>query len=595
MSKSPNDIGDGTIKVSLYSEGNVLDDDYALVLAIVYRKINKIPYAKLVFKDGNMEKGDFPLSNKDDLKPGKLIKIEAGYGQETESIFEGIVVKHGIKISGKNSSILEVELKDKAVSMTLSKKSASYIDMKDSDIMSELIGNYNLTADVEVTDTQFKQMVQYYSTDWDFVLNRAEANGLLIIVDDGNVSVKTPQLSEDSVLKVSYGLDLMYFKADVDASQQFSTTSSSAWNCTDQKLNNEEGEDASLNEQGDIKQSELAEAMGSQEFILQNVISYEESELKPCADFALMKSGLGKIKGKIHFQGNAKVKPGAIIELDKVGNRFNGNVYVSAVKHVLADGNWISEVDMGLSTDGISQNKTTNNLNHNKLLPDIEGLHIGTVEKLDADPLGEIRIQVKCPLLGDSSEAIWARLSNMYAFSEYGSFFIPEIGSEVILGFFNNDPRFPVVLGSMYSSNNKSPYELTADNFTKAIVTKNKLKIEFDDDKKSTSILTPAGNSIVLSDDEKSIVITDQNENKIELSSDGIVLDSPKDISITSKAKIKLDGTGGIELQSTSDIKLSGMNIDQEANAGFTAKGTASAELSASGSTTVKGSMVMIN
>jgi len=37
------------------------------------------------------------------------------------------------------------------------------------------------------------------------------------------------------------------------------------------------------------------------------------------------------------------------------------------------------------------------------------------------------------------------------------------------------------------------------------------------------------------------------------------------------------------------------LNITQIANVAFTAKGTATAELSASGQTTVKGAMVLIN
>ena len=595
MAKSPKELSNGIIKISIYSEGNVLDDEFALVSVVIYRKINKIPYAKIVFKDGDMENGDFPLSNKDDLKPGKLVKIEAGYGQEQAVVFEGLVVKHGIKISEGNSSTLEVELKDKAVKMTLSKKNNSFIDEKDSDIISQIIQDYGLNSDVEATNTCFKQMLQYYSTDWDFILSRAMANGLLTIVDDGCLSVKTPQLSDEAVLKVTYGLDLIYFKADVDATKQVNSSKSSAWNCTDQEIVNEDGNSPELNRQGNITSSELAEAMGTQECLLQNSITFDELELKPWSDFALMKSGLSRIIGNMQFQGNAKAKPGVIIELDKLGDRFNGNAYISAVKHSMIDGNWISEVDLGLSSealDRVSQSNLTKDL---ELLPGIKGLHIGVVEKLDGDPAGENRIQIKCPLLGKDVEAIWARLSNIYASNESGSFFIPEIGSEVIIGFFNNDPRFPVILGALYSSKNKSPYEPSADNFTKAIVTQSKLKIEFDDDKKSTSIITPAGNTIVLSDDEESIAITDQNKNKIELNGDGIVIDSPKDISITSKSKIKLDGTGGIELQSTGDIKLAGMNIDQSANASFTAKGNASAELSASGSTTIKGAMVMVN
>jgi hypothetical protein len=42
-------------------------------------------------------------------------------------------------------------------------------------------------------------------------------------------------------------------------------------------------------------------------------------------------------------------------------------------------------------------------------------------------------------------------------------------------------------------------------------------------------------------------------------------------------------------------VEVSGVNISQSAQASFTAKGNASAELSASGQTVVKGAMVMIN
>ena len=139
------------------------------------------------------------------------------------------------------------------------------------------------------------------------------------------------------------------------------------------------------------------------------------------------------------------------------------------------------------------------------------------------------------------------------------------------------------------------PYELTADNFTKAIVTKSQLKIEFDDDRKITTIITPGGNQAVLSDDEKSILLQDQNGNKVELSPDGIVLDSPKDISVTAKGKSTIDATGEVAMSSKADVSVKGMNVNHEANVGFAAKGNATAELSASGQTTVKGAMVMIN
>jgi uncharacterized protein involved in type VI secretion and phage assembly len=225
----------------------------------------------------------------------------------------------------------------------------------------------------------------------------------------------------------------------------------------------------------------------------------------------------------------------------------------------------------------------------------VEGLQIGVVKKLDEDPDGQCKIQVSMPVSQAETDGVWARLANFYASNTFGAFFIPEIGDEVVIGYLNNDPSNPVVLASLYSSKLAPPYALTADNFTKAIVTKSQLKIEFDDEKKVITLITPGNNRIILSDTDKSILLQDQNGNKVELSESGIVLDSPKDISISAKGKISVDAVGEIAVSSNADVSVKGMNVNHSANVGFVAKGSASAELSASGQTTIKGAMVMIN
>lgn len=596
MADSPLKAGKGNVKIAITSEGTAIGDKYRMVSLLVCRKINKIPYAKIVFIDGDMPNGDFPLSNKDIFKPGKSIKISAGYGQKTETVFEGIVVKHGIQISGSNASRLVLELKDKAVRMTAGRNNANFTDSKDSEVINTLIGNHKgLKADVGSTKTKHKQLVQYYATDWDFMLSRAEVNGLLVIVDDGKVTVKAPDTGSGAVLKVSYGLDLMYFKADADASGQLAASTGTAWSISGQKTSAKEGAAPKLNKQGNLTDADLTAVMGVKNFQLQSATPLESTDLQAWADSCLLRAGLSKITGTMEFQGNAKAKPGAVIELNRLGKRFNGKVFLSAVQHVFTEGNWITEADFGLKNDWFQDNKNIVSPPASGLLPGMDGLQTGIVEKPDGDPEGENRIQVKLPLLGKKAKAVWARMANFYGLNDYGTFFIPEKGTEVILGFFNNDPRYPVILGSLYSSKNKPPYKITADNFTKAITTKSKLKIVLDDEKKVTKIETPGGNKIVISDDEKSVLLSDQNNNKVTLSSDGISLKSPKDIKISAGSKIALDGTGGVSVSSGADIKLSGLNISQSANASFTAKGTASAEFSASGSTTVKGAVVMIN
>jgi uncharacterized protein involved in type VI secretion and phage assembly len=194
----------------------------------------------------------------------------------------------------------------------------------------------------------------------------------------------------------------------------------------------------------------------------------------------------------------------------------------------------------------------------------------------DPDKLGRVRVNFYWQ--EDNLMSPWLRIVNTYSGAEAGFYFIPEVDDEVMVDFEGGNAEKPFVIGSLHHGKNKpAPYWPDKNNSFKGILSKSKLKIEFDDQKKITTIETPGGNKAVLSDDEKSILLQDQNQNKIELTTGGIVLDSPKDIKITSKSKIIIDSSGGIDISSTS------------------AKGNATAELSSSGNTTVKGSMVMIN
>lgn len=597
MADSPEAKSSGVFRLTVYSDGAKLADTVGVVSVTVNKPVNKIPSARIVVLDGDMPNMDFPVSNTDDFKPGTPIKINAGYGSNEDTIFQGIVVRHGIKISGDNYARLIVECQDEAVGMTIGRKNANFIDSSDSEIITQLIGSYSgLSSDVDDTATTFNEVVQYYSSDWDFLMSRAEMNGLLVIVDDGAVSVKAPDIDGSPVLTVTYGVDLMDFDADIDARTQLASVKATAWDMKNQAVvESKEAKPKTLNQQGNLDSAELATVINLQSFRLQTAATIEKTEAESWADGQQVKAGLARIQGRMRFQGSAKAKPGALIELVGVGSRFSGDVFVSGVNHDISDGNWITEVDFGLSPDRFAEKRDLTAPPASGMLPGVEGLQIGVVMKLDEDPDGQNKIQVSVPVLQTETEGVWARLTSFYGSEGIGAFFIPEIGDEVVLGYFNNDPSYPVILGSLYSSSRQPPYSLTADNFTKAIVTKSELKIEFDDEKKIITVVTPSNNQIVISDDDGSILVQDQNDNQVKLSSDGILLDSAKDIIITAKGKVTIDAVGEIGITSKADVNIDGLNINGTAKVGFTAKGNATAEVSASGQTTIKGAVVMIN
>jgi Rhs element Vgr protein len=596
MALSPLTNSDGVLSYTILVAGTPVATSIEVVSIDINLAVNRINTATLVLNDGNMAENKFPNSDSATFLPGANITIQLGYDQDVVDVFSGIIIKHSVKISGNNFARLVIECKDKAIAMTVGRKNANFIDMKDSDIISQLIGNSaGLTATVTATTYQHKELVQFYSSDWDFMLARAEANGMLVTLDAGTVTVAAPKVSSAAVLTVTYGIDLIDFSADLDARAQFQTVTSYGWDLASQKVLQQQATPETLNAQGNVTSATLATILALSDFRLQSTVPMDSAELTTWSKAQQLKSGLARIRGQVSFQGSALAKPGTLIELVGVGDRFNGDIFVSGVYHRVTDGDWTTRVDFGMSPNWFTESTDIIAPPAAGLIPGISGLHVGVVMKLDEDPNQQYRVQVSIPEMSASADGFWARLTNFYSSNGFGAFFLPEIGDEVVLGFFNDDPSHPVILGSLYSSKNIPAYTPEAANNTKALVTRSQMKVEFDEEKKIITITTPAANKLVISDEGKSILLHDQNNNTVTLDSAGITLDSPKDITLKAKGKIVLDAANNIEVTAKMDIKQTGLNITSTANVGFTAKGSATAEVSASGTTTIKGAMVMIN
>ncbi|HEY0435635.1 MAG TPA: type VI secretion system tip protein VgrG, partial [Phenylobacterium sp.] len=446
------------------------------------------------------------------------------------------------------------------------------------------------------TTPAHKELVQYYCTDWDFMVARAEANGLLVIATDGTLSVEAPKTDATAELEVAYGTDLYEFQAEIDARTQLASVEAVGWDtATLEIVRSSAAAPETLNTQGNLDAAALSAVLGLDTYVMQTATPLESDVLGTWAKAQQVKAALARIRGAMSFQGSAKAKVGGLIDVSGVGERFNGTVFVGGLEHRIEDGNWVTEVQFGMDPEWFIQRADVVAPPAAGWLPGAEGLQVGIVLKLDGDPANAQRIQVSTPILDAETPGVWARLSQFHASNAFGAFFVPEVGDEVVLGYFNNDPSHPVILGSLYSSKNAPAYTLAAENNIKALVSRCLAKVEINEEDKSITITTPGKNKIVLSDKDKQIQIEDETKNKVTLSTSGIVLDSPKDISITAKGTLTLEAVGAVSISSKADLSAKGLNVTCQGEVGFTGKGSASAELSASGQTTVKGAMVMIN
>lgn len=562
--------------VAILVEGQEISGVFQVLAVSVSRELNRIPAANIQLQDGEPSKASFAASNTDHFIPGKHIEIQLGYRSQKESVFKGIVIKQGIKIR-KSGNVLSIDCRNDAVKMTSGTKSRYFTDKTDSEIMEEILGLQALQKDVEATTPALKEVVQYDSTDWDFLLCRAEANGQVVMVEDGKVRIAKPATADAPVVRIAYGSTVLELDAEIDARWQSKGIKASSWNAGDQAIVNAEAKEPSTTQGGNLSPADLAQVLGGDAHQIRHGGRIEEPELQAWADARLLRERLAKIRGRAKFQGFAGVTPGKIIEITGIGARFEGKMYVSGVRHNVSGGNWETDVQFGLNPVLFAETYNLRPLPAAGLLPAVSGLQIGIVTALENDPDGEDRIKVRLPLINTTEEGIWARIATLDAGNQRGTYFRPEIGDEVIVGFLNDDPRHPVVLGMCHSSAKPAPEPAKDDNHHKGYVSREKLKLNFDDEKKIIGLETPAGNKLSLSEDAKGITFEDQNGNKITLDDNGIAIESVKNLI----------------LKANKDLKLEGTNTELSAQASFKASGTGSAEVSSS-STTIKGSATTV-
>ncbi|MBL7718432.1 MAG: type VI secretion system tip protein VgrG [Flavipsychrobacter sp.] len=581
MPESGQNSNTDTPSLEVKVNGAVMPADYNMVSLVVNSTVNRLSLARLIFLDGEPATGDFPLSNKADFLPGSEIEIAAGYKGQNVPIFKGIVVKQSLKLQGTGSTFLTVDCRHSAVKATKARKNKIFTGRKDSDLFTSLLQAYGVDADVADTPVEHPEMVQYNCTDWDMIVSRAEANGMLVITDTDKIKIGKPELGGAAVMELRLGVNIIEFDAEMDARHQFQEVKASGWDMAGQAATEAEGQaPAGLEQQGNVSGDDLSGKTGDETMDVKMSTSLTEPELKAWAESLQQKSALSKIRGRLKCQGSDKLKPGVIIDMQGVGERFSGKAFVSAVRHEINQGNWMTDIEIGLSQEWFIKEHDVNSFPAEGMLPAVSGLQVGIVAQLEEDPLGEDRVLVKLPMVDNDAQGVWARHALLDAGKERGSFFRPEVDDEVVVGFVNNDPRYPVILGMMNSSAKPAVVQAKDTNHEKGFVTREKMKLWFDDEKKIIQLLTPGGNSLQMDEDQKVVSIKDQNGNEITMSEDGIVIKSIKDITI--------EGPSGT-------IGISGKEFEAEASTKATVKGSSSVEVSSSGSAALKGASVMIN
>jgi Rhs element Vgr protein len=559
--------------------GTAVPREHHLVSASVVKVANRIAWARLGYLDGAAASSDFPLSNSSLFVPGQAVEVLAGAGSSMQSLFKGVVVRQSLRARDRSAPQLVVECRHTAMRLTAARRNATFVDQTDSQVIENLLAAAKIQADVEPTKVKHKQLVQFHTTDWDFLTSRAGANGKLVLPKGDGLAVKAPATGGQPVCQLQFGATLLELDAEIDARRQFAAVRGVSWDPARQAVLQIDGDPPAFNGPGNLAPGDLAAVAAADRLELRHA-AVGEAEAKAWAESTWLLSRLNKVSGRCKCEGIGTVDAGDVVTLAGIGQRFNGDVFVTGVRHEfdLVEG-WKTHVQFGgtdeewPTRDGISAPAAGG------LLARVAGLQTGVVVS-NEDPDGEHRVRIRLPLVNAGDDGVWARVACLDAGADRGFHFWPEVGDEVVAGFFDDDPRCAVILGMLPSSAKPSPLKGSDANDEKVYKSRSGMRVSFNDKTKALRLDTPAGNSLAMSEDEKSLILADQNGNKIALTPDGVRIESAKALTFKAGADVGVESPTALSVKAGTELTL---------------EGKLKAELSSPATTKVMGGMVQIN
>jgi Rhs element Vgr protein len=522
--------------------------------------VNQIPAAKIVLSAPGGTSADLKALSEDAqcCEPGTSVVINIKSAQSQAMLFSGMVQQQSYGVQMGRSE-LTLKLRHPLHKLVATHRNQLFEQMSDKQILQQVLQDHQIPQGQSLSGLAVvhPQMVQFDCSDWQFIKARLNANGVWLLPEaSGGVSVTPPMLGGEPQHTL-YQSQSMAQAGDTEplieeaywqfnGMEQPGKLAVTSWDIKQQAMaQSTQGTSCSMGAEGlDPGRFSMPD---QPQWLLTSSLSLMPDESKALADSRYLALQANGVQACFTLAGDATYQLGETLALSGFGQHFNGKGVISSVQHKFSRGNWRTVVTLGQDT--LNEVDET-------LLPSIAGLQVGIVQEYEEDPGSLNRLRVKVPAVGDKS--LWARFAMPYASKDSGLCLYPEPGDEVVLGFFAQDPRYPVILGAMHNPQNTAPFVPSEANNKKGLVLVkdgNTRQLLFDTEEGSLSLQYDKDHlqfkaGIELSSDQDA-----------ELSCNNLEISTTKDMTLHSKEKFEV-GAKTLSATGNDSVKVQGKAIE---------------------------------
>lgn len=500
----------------------------------VQQLINEIPLAQLELRIPTDNHGAADSAVQREVSRFSL-GARVAIAQDNKPLFDGYLVQKKMQLKGKDWTV-RLEARHALQKLTFSPHSRVFRQQDDSTVLKGLLQS----AGVKVTQkaaaqlsSKHDQLIQFRLSDWQFIRSRLLSTNCWLLPDAASDKVVIRPLSDAATASrrlTRDSRDYTLYDINLSFDNRFTPDSLSlqGWDIAAQKLTPAQKSAAAAfrpwKPEGQVGQA----FAGRQDYALAFSM-LPEATLQALSSSWLNYQQMTGVQGHIVLAGTRDFSAGESITLSGFGAGLDGTAILSGVNQLFdTQHGWHSELVMGLPASMLEP------------APPVRSLHIGTVAGFTADPQHLDRIALHLPALNLPDSLIFARLSKPWASKASGFCFYPEPGDEVVVGFIDSDPRYPIILGAMHNPKNTAPFPPDEKNNRKGLIV-------------SQADQTQA---LMIDTEEKTLTLM-AGDNALTLTGEG-------DIAMRTSKALQLQADGNLSINGKQQVEITSAKINMK-------------------------------
>ncbi len=272
------------------------------------------------------------------LSFGAPVVIAMGYGdiRGLEKMITGTITEIGTSFPETGTPELTIAGYDRAFPMTLGKNKQTWANSSDSDVVTQIIGSYNLVGEIDVILKKNPVIEQNQESDLEFLNKLAKQNYFTFYVREDKLRFGKPKEQGSGDLKLRWGEGLLSFKPEANLAGQVMEVEVSSWNPKTKQTIVGRAQTGAIAGQ-DPGHSNPANLLQSAKYkkpvlrVRQPVFSQAEADQRARA--VLNERAKQFLTGDAECIGLPQIRPDTNIALDNLGAHFSKTYYVQQATH----------------------------------------------------------------------------------------------------------------------------------------------------------------------------------------------------------------------------------------------------------------------